>query len=100
VLSCEEITEKKFLEWGPPDEEKLKNFLIEKMQFNPTRIDNAIEKWVLRTESFVCWSWLGLSLFLRAEYDLAPVDFACFCYLSQIGSHWFLALSKRRTRNA
>ena len=65
MLSCEEITEKKFLEWGPPDEEKLKNFLIEKMQFNPTRIDNAIEKWVLLTESIVRWSRLGISLFLH-----------------------------------
>uniref|UniRef100_A0A6U4MAU8 Flap endonuclease 1 n=1 Tax=Hemiselmis andersenii TaxID=464988 RepID=A0A6U4MAU8_HEMAN len=44
VLSSEQIEEQKLLEWAAPDEEGLKKFLIEKMQFNETRIANVIDK--------------------------------------------------------
>jgi hypothetical protein len=32
------------LEWGPPDEEGLKDFLVKQKQFNETRVENLIAR--------------------------------------------------------
>mmetsp|Transcript_53491 Transcript_53491/g.130700 ORF Transcript_53491/g.130700 Transcript_53491/m.130700 type:complete len:389 (-) Transcript_53491:11-1177(-) len=44
VLDPATIEKEKMLEWGPPDEEGLKKFLIDEKQFSTSRIENLITK--------------------------------------------------------